>query len=109
MKHAAAVIVATGLAAAGCAPYPGYSPPPPPPIPLVLTAEQQRECAVIRSELARQQTIAAYSGVMTTPLVQGAVLLNTSNVIYSLQTRSALARCPAQAWNARCSGLDNCY
>jgi hypothetical protein len=90
MKHTAAVIVAMGLAVAGCAPYPVY----PAPTPLVMTAEQLRECAVIRSELARQETIAAYSGVMTTPLVQGAVLINTSNVIYSLQQRAALAGCP---------------
>jgi hypothetical protein len=89
MKHAAAVILAMCLATAGCTPYP-----PPAPIPLVMTAEQQRECAVIRSELARQETIAAYSGVMTTPLVQGAVLINASNVIYTLQTRAALAGCP---------------
>lgn len=88
MKHAAAIVLAIGLAVAACAPYPGYPPP------LVMTAEQQRECAVIRSELARQETIAAYSGVMTTPLVQGAVLINASNVIYSLQTRAALAGCP---------------
>jgi hypothetical protein len=94
MKHTAAVILAMGLAVAGCAPYPAYPPPPPGPTPLVMTVEQQRECAVIRSELARQETIAAYSGVMTTPLVQGAVLINASNVIYSLQTRAALAGCP---------------
>jgi hypothetical protein len=93
MRHAAAVILAMGLATAGCAPYPAAYPPPGP-TPLVMTAEQQRECAVIRSELARQETIAAYSGVMTTPLVQGAVLINASNVIYSLQTRAALAGCP---------------
>jgi hypothetical protein len=91
MKHVAAVILAMGLAVAGCA-YPVY--PPPAPTPLVMTAEQRRECAVIRTELARQQIIAAYSGVMTTPLVQGAVLINASNVIYSLQTRAALAGCP---------------
>jgi hypothetical protein len=89
MKHAA-VILAMGLAVAGCALYPVYAPP----TPLVMTAEQQRECAVIRSELARQETIAAYSGVMTTPLTQGAVLFNTSNVIQSLQIRAALAGCP---------------
>jgi hypothetical protein len=92
MKHAAAVILAIGLVVAGCAPYPAY--PPPGPTPLVMTAEHLRDCAVIRSELARQETIAAYSGVMTTPLVQGAVLINASNVIYSLQTRAALAGCP---------------
>jgi hypothetical protein len=90
MKHAAAGILAMGLAAAGCAPYP----PPPAPTPLVMTVEQQRECAVIRSELARQETIAAYSGVMATSLVEGAALINTSNVIQSLQARAALARCP---------------
>jgi len=90
MKHVALGVLATGLAAAGCAPYP----PPLAPTPLVLTAEQQRECAAIRSELARQETIAAYSGVMTTPLVQGAVLINASNVIESLRARAALAGCP---------------
>jgi hypothetical protein len=93
MKHAATVILTIGLIVAGCAPYPAY-PPPPAPTPLAMSAEQQRECAVIRSELARQQTIADYSGVMTTPLVQGAVLINTANVIYSLRTRAALAGCP---------------
>lgn len=89
MKRVAAVILAMGLAGAGCALYP-----PPGPTPLVMTVEQQRECAVIRIELARQESSAAYSGVMTTPLVQGAVLINTSNVIRSLQTRAALAGCP---------------
>ena len=93
MRRAAAVILAMGLAGAGCTPYSVY-PPSPGPTPLVMTMEQQRECAVIRNELARQQTIAAYSGVMTTPLVQGAVLINTANVINSLQTRAWLAGCP---------------
>jgi hypothetical protein len=88
MKHAA-VVLAISLAVAGCAPYP-----PPGPIPLVMTAEQLRECAVIRSELFRQETIAAYSGVMTTPLVQGSVLINSWNVIQSLYARAALAGCP---------------
>jgi hypothetical protein len=31
---------------------------------------------------------------MTTPLVQGAVLINSWNVIQSLQARAALAGCP---------------
>jgi hypothetical protein len=92
MRHATAFVLALGLAIAGCAPYPAY--PPPGPTPLVMTAEQLRECAVIRGELARQETIAAYSGVMTTPLVQGAALINTWNVIQGLQTRAALAGCP---------------
>ena len=92
MKHVAAIILAMGLVVAGCAPYPAY--PPPGPTPLVMTAEQQRECAVIRAELARQETIVAYSGVMTTPLVQGAVLINTANVIQNLQLRAVLAGCP---------------
>jgi hypothetical protein len=92
MRHAAAVILAMGLVVAGCVPYPAY--PPPAPIPLVMTAEQQHECAVIRSELARQETIAAYSGVMTTPLVQGSILINNWNVIQSLYARAALAGCP---------------
>jgi hypothetical protein len=90
MKHAATVMLTIGFAVAGCAPYP----PPPVPTPLVMTAEQQRECAVIRSELFRQETIAAYSGVMTTPLVQGSVLINSWNVIQSLYARAALAGCP---------------
>jgi hypothetical protein len=92
MKHAVAVILAMGLVVVGCAPYPAS--PPPAPTPLVMTAEQQRECAVIRGELTRQETIAAYSGIMTTSLVEGATLLNTSNVIRSLQARSVLAGCP---------------
>lgn len=92
MKRAAAVSCAIGAIVAGCAPYPVAMSPAP--VPLVADHAQQDECALIRAELARQQTVAAYSGVMAGPLVQGAVLMNVSTVVSGLQTRAAIEGCP---------------
>jgi hypothetical protein len=91
MKPVAAILAA-GTVVAACAPYP--APVAPAPAPLVANWEQAHECALIRSEIARQQRIAAYSGVMDTLLVQGATLLNTYNVINGLRDRAAIDGCP---------------
>lgn len=92
MRLGATAVVGICLSACAPAPYPVYVYPTP--IPLVMNPEQARECAVIYEELGRQQRIAAYSGVMATPLVEGSMRLNTQNVIASLHTRAALAGCP---------------
>lgn len=91
MKQAAAIVLAMGTALAACAPYPATVAQAPPP---VLTAAQAHECAMIRGEIARQQTIAAASGVMASLVVEGAARLNASNVIHGLETRAALTGCP---------------
>ena len=92
MTRAAAVSCAIAMIVGGCAPYPVAVAPAP--VPLVAYRAHWDECALIRSELARQQNIAAYSGVMSGPLVQGAVLMNVSTVVSSLQTRAAIEGCP---------------
>jgi hypothetical protein len=91
MKPVAAILTA-GLAVAACAPYP--APAPPAPVPLIAAWQLTGECALIREEVARQQRIAAYSGVMDTLLVQGAVLMNVSNVLDGLRQRAAIEGCP---------------
>jgi hypothetical protein len=99
MKRTVAAVLAMGLAAdillGGCTPYPGYGYPPPP---TPLVSDQGLlldECTVIRREIARQQRIADYSGVMATPLTEASVRLNVYNVIIGLQQRAAIAGCPA--------------
>ena len=101
MQRRVAVGFAIGLAVSACAPYPVQqsavpSPPQQPaaPVPLVVDPRQREECAVIRSELAREQRIAQTSGVMATPLVQATTLLNVNIVISSLQERAAIEGCP---------------
>ena len=89
MKPAIAALLALGALCGGCAPYPGYGYPAPRP----MASEQ--ECTAIRQEIARQQRIAEDSGVMTSPLVQWSILLNTTNVITGLQQQAAIAGCPA--------------
>jgi len=64
-------------------------------MPLTAYWDRQAECAQIYGEIARQQRIAASSGVMSTILVEGAVRLNAANVIYGLETRAALLGCRA--------------
>ena len=91
-RGAAMVLVGIGLSACAPAPYPIYTYQAP--VPLIASVEQLRECSVIRSELARQQHLAAYSGVMATPLVEASVRLNVQNVVDSLYTRAVLAGCP---------------
>jgi hypothetical protein len=92
MKPAAAVFLTLGMVVAGCVPYPVYVSSAP--APLIADSTRLRECAQIRRELAEQQQIAAYSGVMNTWLVQGAVLMNVSTVVSGLQTRAAISGCP---------------
>ena len=90
MKPAAVLAISIMLSA--CAPYPVYVYQAP--VPLVADRAQLRECSLIRSELVRQQRIAAYSGVMATPLVEASVRLNVANVVAGLETRAAIAGCP---------------
>ena len=99
MKLRAALVLAVGAGLAGCVAYvPGPPPPPPPP----LTPAQVQECAVIRSEIARQERIAALSPVMESLLVEGAVRLNVHNVIVGLEERAAIEGCPfIYGWNGR--------
>lgn len=93
MKRAAAFVLAMGMAATGCAPHPVYAPPAP--VPLLADAGWQRgECAMIRREIARQQAIAASSGVMASLLVEGAMRINAANVIAGLETKAAIVGCP---------------
>ena len=80
----AAILAITIVAVAGCTPYS-----------LHLTESQRREeCGGIAAEYARQYDIAQRSGIMASFLVEGAVRLNTINVISGLQTQAAIARCP---------------
>ena len=88
MKRVAAVILAISGVIAGCAPQPVYVSQAP--TPLVEDRGRQEECALIRTEIARQQRIAALSGVMETALVEASMRLNVSNVISGLQTRAAI-------------------
>ena len=92
MKPLAAVILPLGVVLSACAPYPVYVSQGP--IPLVVDRAQLQECALIRREIARQQRIAETSGIMATPLVEGAVRLNASNVVSGLETRAAIDGCP---------------
>jgi len=95
MKRSAVLILAIGVMLGGCAPYPYVAQAPVP-----LTPEQQRECTMIRREIARQQRIAALSPVMETLLVEGAVRINTYTVITGLEQRAAIEGCPlAYSWN----------
>ncbi len=93
MKHPALLIITIGLGVAGCAP-----PPPPAALvavqpPIVLDPVRQRECAALRSEIAKQQRIAEMSGIMATWLVEASVRLSAANVITGLQTRAAIEGC----------------
>jgi len=92
MKPSAAVLLVLAVVAPACAPAPVYVTP----APVVAAADPawQRECAQIRWDIARQQRIAATSGIMATALVEGAVRLNTYNVISGLEARAALEGCP---------------
>ena len=92
MKAACAALVAI-VAFSGCAPYPPYAGP----APIALVSDQAHlpECELIRREIARQQDVAASSGVMATFLVETSVRLNASNVISGLRTRAAIVGCPA--------------
>lgn len=100
MQRGVVVGFAIGLAVSACAPYPVPQNAPPPvamraaPIPLAAERARLDECALIRGEIVHQQRIAQASGVMATPLAQGAVLLNTYNVIYGLRQRAAIEGCP---------------
>jgi hypothetical protein len=89
MKPAAALILAIGAAASGCAPYPSAYPEPTP----LLAGPEPEGCILIRREISRQQRVAAYSGVMASALVEASVRLNAANVISGLETRAALAGC----------------
>ena len=93
MKRVAAVILAIGGVVAGCAPQPVYVSQAP--TPLVGEREPREECVLIRNEIARQQRIAALSGIMETALVEASMRLNVSNVISGLETRAAIEGCPA--------------
>lgn len=93
MKRAAAFVLALGMAATGCAPYPVYQSPAPAPL-LADTGWRRGECAMLRREIARQQAIAASSGVMASLLVEGAVRINAANVIAGLETKAAVVGCP---------------
>ena len=93
MKSVAAIMLAIGLALSGCVAYPVAVSPAP--IPLAADPGLQEECTLIRQEIARQRRIAELSPVMETPLVEGAVRLNVSNVVYGLETRAAIEGCPA--------------
>jgi hypothetical protein len=93
MKRAATFILAMGTAVTGCAPYPVYVSPAPTPL-LAATGWQLDQCTVIRREIARQQAIAASSGVMASLLVEGAVRINAANVIAGLETKAAVVGCP---------------
>jgi hypothetical protein len=92
MKPMAVVLLSLAAVLSGCAPYPLYVSQGP--IPLVADPAWRRECAQIRWEIARQQQIAATSGIMATALVEGSVRLNTYNVISGLTARAALQGCP---------------
>ena len=93
MRQPLAAVIIIGLAASACVPGPVY-------VeqtanrPIPLDPARQEECLLIGRELAREQYIAAYSGVMSTALVEASVRLNTANVIAGLETRAALAGCP---------------
>lgn len=98
MRRKAAIGIVLAMLAAGCAPTPAYvaaatAPPPPGPVVLRPVPPEPPECAVIRAEVARQQRIAAFSGVMETALVETAVDLNVSNVLAGLATRAAIEGC----------------
>jgi hypothetical protein len=90
MKPAVAAILATALALSGCVAYPVPVAQGPTPL---LAGQDREECILIRSEIARQQRIAALSPVMETALVEAAVRLNVSNVISGLETRAAIEGC----------------
>jgi len=93
MTRTAAFILAMGMTVTGCTPYPVYVSPAPAPL-LADTGWRRDECTMIRREIARQQAIAASSGVMASLLVEGAMRLNAANVITGLETRAAIAGCP---------------
>jgi hypothetical protein len=80
----AAILAITIVAVAGCTPYPVH----------LTDSQRQEECGGIAAEYARQYDIAQRSGIMASFLVEGAVRLNTINVIAGLQTQAAIARCP---------------
>lgn len=95
MKLLAALLCSLLAVLSACAPYPVYVSQVPVPLAVVaVDPAWQRECAQIRLDIARQQRIAATSGIMATALVEGAVRLNTSNVISGLEERAALEGCP---------------
>jgi hypothetical protein len=105
MKQAAVFFLAISVMLGGCTPYPHVAQAPVP-----LTPEQQRECAMIRREIARQQRVATLSPVMQTLLVEGAARLNTYNVITGLEQRAAIEGCPVvYSWNGRRNDPDSQY
>ncbi|HTQ34305.1 MAG TPA: hypothetical protein VMI30_09055 [Stellaceae bacterium] len=105
MKQSAVLIFSISVMLGGCTPYPHVAQAPVP-----LTPEQQRECAMIRREIARQQRIATLSPVMETLLVEGAVRLNTYTVITGLEQRAAIEGCPlVYSWNGTHFGPNRRY
>jgi hypothetical protein len=89
----AAALLGLAVALSACAPNPASVPPAPAAVPLVADRGHEEECSLIRDEIARQQRIAEMSPAMDTLLVEAAVRLNASNVIYDLRTRAAIEGC----------------
>jgi hypothetical protein len=94
MTRTATAMLAIGFGLAGCvqppAP-PAYAAQVPPPRPLF--APTRPECLMIYDEIARQERIAALSGVMSTALVEASARLNAANVIAGLRQRAAIEGC----------------
>jgi len=93
VKHPVAALIAMGIALAGCAPPPPYPYQAANQRPIPLDPAHQRECAMLRDEIARQQYIAEMSGVNATLLVEASVRVNVWNVINALQERAAIEGC----------------
>jgi hypothetical protein len=92
LDKSTAFAFATGIALSGCATAPIYtaqngSPPP------LLDPGKQRECTVIRDEIAQEQRTAELSGIMASALVEASVRLNAFNVVTGLESRAALEGC----------------
>jgi hypothetical protein len=108
MRPTTAVLLATGVSLSACAPYP--VPVGPAPTPLVAASSLSAKCLMIRDQIARQQRIAALSGVMSSALVEASVRLNTYNVISGLEQLAAIEGCPVvYGWNGRRNGPESRY
>jgi hypothetical protein len=92
MNPGRAALLAGGIVVSACSPYPAYVAEAP--TPLVGEPTRERECAMIRAEIAEQLRTAELSGIMATVLVEASVRLNAANVVAGLETRAAIEGCP---------------
>jgi hypothetical protein len=74
--------------------------------------ERENECALIRSEIARQQSLAQVGGTMaTTPLMALAVQASARNNIAALESRASNVECTAAFSSVPSSSkvFDQCF